>query len=625
MSTPFSSRPGGALHPGGVPALELRAAIDAQRHGDTAGARRRFEQLLRDHPHDPLVVHCAGLNLRLLGRHEEGLALLRRSTDLAPAEAGFWRNLAGALHDQGHLDECARTLAQALGLEPGHTGTPLQLARLELERGRWPDARDLFARLVSHGNLPSRERVDAYVGLAVALSAMNLSPEEALREANRLAPGDPEILFQLGEVALNQGEYERARSAFGESLRLSPALEPAATGLAVILIQEGRFTEARQALRDVLARHPRSFRAWGLLLILKGGDDETPRDLERARRLAADPTIPWDHDPHAATFLLALGGACEETGEYAEAFEFYRRGNRLLFHPERYDARAEAHFVRSLLLATGEAFRRRHAPPPDSTLPFTPVYIVGMPRSGTTLMEEMLAAHPAVSPGGEMVAFHALLLRTLGLRRIGELPARLETATAEEIARLRRETADLLAETARGRPFVTDKMPGNYVFLNLLRTLVPSLRILHMRRNPQDTCFSCYTTGFRVSHEFSYDLTTLGQQYRIYETTLALWRRHLPPALFLDVDYETLVAEPEPTLRRILEFLALPWDPRVLDFHRLERPIQTASVWQVRQPLNRRSVGRAQRFARWLGPLDEALGLHHPLPPPFELPDDVRL
>ncbi len=605
--------------------LELRAAIDAQRRGDAEDARKRFEHLLRDHPHEPLVVHYAGLNLHLLGRHEEGLALLRRSTDLAPAEAGFWRNLARALHKQGHLEECAQALACALRLEPAHPETFLHLARLELERGRWPEARDLFARLVTRGNLPPRERVDAYVGLAVALSAMNLPPEATLREAARITPRDPEILFQLGEVALNRGEYERARDAFGEALRLAPGLEPAATGLAAILIQEGRFTEARRALREILAHHPRSFRTWSLLLILKGRDDETPRDIDRARRLAADPSAPWNDDPHAGTFLLALGGACEEAGEDAEAFECYRRGNGLLFRPERYDARAEADFVRSLLLTTGEAFRRRHAPPPDFTLPFTPVYIVGMPRSGTSLMEQMLAAHPAVSPGGEMTAFHDLLLRTLGLRQMSDLPARLETATAEEMTKLRRSTVDLLAETARDRPVVTDKMPGNYLFLGLLRTLIPSLRVLHMRRNPQDTCLSCYVTGFRISHEFSYDLTTLGQHYRIYETAVALWRQHLPPTLFLAVDYQTLVTEPEPTLRRILSFLGLPWDPAVLDFHRIERPVRTASVWQVRQPLNRRSVGRARRFARWLGPLEEALGLHDPLPPPFELPDDVRL
>jgi tetratricopeptide (TPR) repeat protein len=607
------------LEEGLVP--DLRAAIDAQARGDAAGARARFARLLERRPDHPLILHYAGLNLHLLGEHEEGLTLLRRSTELAPTEAGFWRNLAGVLHARRLLDECARALERAHGLEPAHSGTLLQRARLELERGRWPAAADLFALLIA-SSAPSAERLQAHAGLAVALSAMGLyrEAEESLKGALRLAPDDPEIWIQLGEVALSLGEYERARAALGEAARLAPDHEAPPTGLAAILLEEGRFEEARRALRVVLACHPHSLRAWTLLFTLKGHDEDSSRDLETALRLAADPTPAWDEDPHAGAFLIALGGALEERSAYEEAFRLYERGNRLRHRPGRYEAAAEARYDRALLLATGADFRRRHTPqePPP---PFTPVYIVGMPRSGTTLMEEMLAAHPALSPGGEMSSFHALLLRTLRLRHLGELPEALARADAETIVALRRASTDLLARTARGKPFVTDKMPANYLFLGLLRTLFPHLRILHMRRDPRDTCLSCYTTNFRFGHEFASNLTDLGTHYRCYETVVGFWREALPPSLFLDVDYETLVAEPEPTLRRVLAFLGLPWDPAVLAFHEVVRPVRTASVYQVRQPLNRRSVGRWRRFAPWLGPLDEALGLRTPLPPPFTLPE----
>ena len=223
-----------------------------------------------------------------------------------------------------------------------------------------------------------------------------------------------------------------------------------------------------------------------------------------------------------------------------------------------------------------------------------------------------------------MAAFHELLLSHFGLLRNVEIPEALSRARPEEISALRTAASELLAKTAQGRPFITDKMPGNYLFLGLLRTLFPHLRILHMRRDPRDTCLSCYTTSFRFGHEFSTDLTTLGQHYRCYETTINLWRTHLPTHLFLDVEYETLVSDPEPTLQHILAFLGLPWNPCVLDFHTVERPVRTASVFQVRQPLNRRSIGRWHHFAPWLQPLDEALGLLYPLPPPFSLPADFR-
>ncbi len=604
--------------------LELRGAIDAQRGGDFQGAERRFARLLERHPDHPLVVHYAGLNLHLLGRREEGLALLRRSTDLAPAEAGFWRNLAGALHETSRTDECARALARALALEPGHPTTLLQLARLELERGRWPEAAELFRRLATSPLAPA-ERAQCLVGHALALSAMSLHNEAlaSLTQALALAPGDPAIRLQLGEAALSAANHEKARAAFTEALRLAPEDEPPLTGLAAILIEEGRFEEARRSLREAIGRRPEAFRPRALLLTIDDSKEEA--DFEAQRAWARRDDLPWTDDPHASTFLLALGAACERRGHDEEAFADYTRGNRLRYLPERYNAAGEARYMRDCLLATGEAFRRRHTPEPLPPPPFTPIYIVGMPRSGTSLMEQMLAAHPLVAAGGEMSAFTDLLNGHFELTNRLELPQVLARADKAQIRTLRAKTYELLERTAAGRPFVTDKMPGNYLYLGLLRTLAPHLRILHMRREARDTCLSCYTTAFRYGHEFSYDLTALGQHYRIYETTVALWRRHLPPALFLDVDYETLVAEPEPTLRRILEFLALPWDPRVLDFHRLERPVRTASVWQVRQPLNRRSVGRAQRFARWLGPLDEALGLHHPLPPPFELPEGTKL
>ena len=603
--------------------LELRAAIDAQRGGDPQGAERRFARLLERHPDHPLVVHYAGLNLHLLGRREEGLALLRRSTELAPAEAGFWRNLAGALHETSRTDECARALARALALEPGHPPTLVQLARLELERGRWPEAAELFRRLAASPLAPA-ERAQCLVGRALALSAMSLHDEAlaSLTQALALAPRDPAIRLQLGEAALSAGDHEKARTAFAEAARLAPEDEPPRTGLAAILIEEGRFEEARRNLHEVTTRHPEAFRPRALLLTIDDGGEET--DLEAQRAWARRDDLPWTDDPHASTFLLALGGACERRGHDEEAFADYTRGNRLRYRPERYNAAGEARYMRDCLLAADEAFRRRHTPEPFTPPPFTPVYIVGMPRSGTSLMEQMLAAHPLVAAGGEMSAFHALLLRELTLPHLGELPARLAGLNPEELEPLRAKTYGLLERTASGRPFVTDKMPGNYLYLGLLRTLAPHLRILHMRRDARDTCLSCYTTAFRYGHEFSYDLTALGQHYRAYQHVVAYWREHLPPSLFLDVDYEELVSRPEPTLKRILDFLGLPWDPRLLEFHRLERPVRTASVYQVRQPLNRRSVERWRRFAPWLGPLEEALGLRYPLPPPFTLPPETR-
>jgi Flp pilus assembly protein TadD len=604
-----------------APETLLRRALLALRSGEAERAEEDFEHVLALVPDQPLALHYGGLCAHRLGRRDEALRRLRRSLALAPREGAFWANAGFVFHDLGLEEEACGVLLRASELDPENVAVHARLGPLLFARGyhalaEAPLRKSLEAR-------PEDARLWELLARTRLERGRHAEAEKTLRKALAHHPGEPSLWMALGETLLTLDRHDEAREAFLEAGRLAPKSDLPTLGLAGVLTDQGRFEEARTTIRSLLAANPDSAAAWSALLgIVRVGGPDDP-DLVGARAcLARQPELA--ERPAASSFFFALGKACEEAGLYAEAFRHYTTGNRASGPDTGYRPAFQARFARALLLATGADFRRRHTPqePPP---PFTPVYIVGMPRSGTTLMEQMLAAHPALSPGGEMSSFHEILSASLGVGTKWELPEALARADAEAIVALRRASTDLLARTARGKPFVTDKMPANYLFLGLLRTLFPHLRILHMRRDPRDTCLSCYTTNFRFGHEFASNLTDLGTHYRCYETVVGFWREALPPSLFLDVDYETLVAEPEPTLRRVLAFLGLPWDPAVLAFHEVVRPVRTASVYQVRQPLNRRSVGRWRRFAPWLGPLDEALGLRTPLPPPFTLPEGTRL
>jgi hypothetical protein len=235
-----------------------------------------------------------------------------------------------------------------------------------------------------------------------------------------------------------------------------------------------------------------------------------------------------------------------------------------------------------------------------------PVFIVGMPRSGTTLVEQILASHPAVFSAGEQPEFGRAVR---GGYQPGPLPFDSAALTGEDLSRLGgRYLSRMNAKVPKQALRFTDKMPANFRFLGLIHLTLPKARIIHVRRDPRDTCFSCYSKLFSGALEFTYDLAELGRYYKAYDALMAHWRAALPEGAMLEVQYETLVEAFEAEARRIVAYCGLDWDARCLEFHKTERPVITASTAQVRQPLFKTSIGRWRRYEQWLGPLQEALG-----------------
>ena len=238
-----------------------------------------------------------------------------------------------------------------------------------------------------------------------------------------------------------------------------------------------------------------------------------------------------------------------------------------------------------------------------------PVFIIGMPRSGTTLVEQILASHHMVHGAGELTLIKSMTDQIVGSDRMPIGFPVLITATApRDLPQLARYYLDRVSVLGAGKARIVDKMPSNFFYAGFIRLLFPNARIIHCRRNPVDTCLSCYSKLFEGEQHFSYDLSELGLFYKNYRRLTDYWKTVLPADSYTDVVYEEVVADLEGQARRLVEFCGLEWDEACLSFHKLERPIKTASVMQVRKPIYKASVGRWKKYRKYLGPLLESLG-----------------
>lgn len=472
-----------------------------------------------------------------------------------------------------------------------------------------------------------REAVDhglAWNDRAIILAGQRRYDEalQAFLEALACRPADPEIHANLGHLLLTTGCVTAALQIYEAALERAPgsarahfnyaaalraahrdeaaivhyraaiALRPdyldARNNLANALASLGRLDEAAALLRSAIALAPGQPRLYGNLvhLVHMTADDPAVAALEALAPEALD-------EADRLQLHFALGKAYADLGRPAEALDQLQRGNALRRQRSGYDETATlALFDRIEAVFTPELVRAGRDAGLASPLP---IFVVGMPRSGTSLIEQILASHPDVVGAGEL---RAIADAVAGLAYPESLPTLVETDGLRGFAR------DYLARLSGLAPSgqrVVDKMPGNFLNLGLIHLALPGARILHIRRDPIDTCLSCFMTLFAHGHEYSYDLAELGRYWRAYDRLMAHWHRVLPPGTILDVDYAAVVGDFDGEIRRVLAFCGLAWDDACRDFHRTARPVHTASAAQVRRPLYRKPQGLWQAYRGLLG------------------------
>jgi hypothetical protein len=294
-------------------------------------------------------------------------------------------------------------------------------------------------------------------------------------------------------------------------------------------------------------------------------------------------------------------------GDPERSFRYLLEGNALKRKQVVYDEEAALAAINRISAAFTEEIIGRHAGQGETSA--VPVFILGLPRSGTTLVEQILASHHGIYGAGEIDAFaYSVAAQDDPVRRVLADPAVISTLSGDALRRLGADYLGRIRACAPQADRITNKLPENFRLAGLIHLALPNARIIHTRRDPIDTCFSCFSQLFAGNLPYTYDLAELGRYYRAYDALMAHWRRVLPPGVMIEVQYEELVADLAGQARRLVAHCGLEWDPRCLDFHQTERAVRTASMNQVRQPFYRQSVGRWHTYERFLGPLLETLG-----------------
>ncbi|HEY4342972.1 MAG TPA: sulfotransferase [Parvibaculum sp.] len=508
-----------------------------------------------------------GAMLRETGRPEEAEAVLRQAIGAKPNYADAYTSLALVLRDLKRADDALNVLARSVAIDPERAEAFILIASILLERGKTEGALSACRRALKCN--PDHAGALNLMGRVLRDAEDIEGSIVHCRRALALRPDAPDILNNLGLSLLESGDLDGAAAALGHAAEIEP------NGLSTYI----NLAAARK---------------------FNAGDPEIAV-LEKAAKRKSLP------EGERAALHYALGKVYDDVGDHGRAFEQFAAGAALKRRQLAYDEKPMlrlfdriAHIFTPKLIAEKSGFGDKTA---------RPVFIVGMPRSGSTLVEQILASHAEVLAAGEVKHLHHGIIgvdQTYGsAMRYPELVHLMEKPQFEAIIRHYQTNMPMLPE---GKRLTTDKMLTNYYYVGLIHLLFPNARIIHCTRNAVDTCLSCFSKMFREDMPFTYDLKELAHYYAKYAELMAHWKSVLPEAIILDVAYEDVVSNIEREARRITAHCGLGWDAACLDFHKTERVVKTASVAQVRRPLYATSVQRWRRYGSAVEPLVAELG-----------------
>ncbi len=544
-----------------------------------------------------------GNALQRLKRFAEAEKDYRRAIELQPSFADAWNNLGTCLRELKRSEEAETVYRKALEFAPNNPDTLDNLALALKDLDRLDEAADLMRRALT---IESRDE-KLFVHYATVLLDQHKVDEAATANERALALNakNHDAVNLAGRIAFERGDLGAALAHYRRALTLKPDLADAHNNMGNVLKELGQLQEAQDAYLQAIQIDPNIA---GVYVNLADSKKFAPGDphLEMMESLAAKSEGLSKTDRLQLDF--ALGKAYGDLKDYRRSFTHLLAGNASKRATITYDeASVFSLFDRIEAAFTRELIAKKSGGGDPSRMP---IFVIGMPRSGTTLVEQIIASHPMVHGAGELQTFNDVILGVRGpdgnTIRYPDFVAALDASAMRQIGA--RYVADVRKLAPTGER-VTDKMPSNYYFAGLIYLALPNAKIIHSIRNPVDTCMSCFSKLFTAEQNHTYDLAELGRYYKRYERLMAHWRRVLPAQSILDVRYEDVVADLEGQARRIVAYCGLPWDERCLSFHETERPVRTASATQVRQPIYKSAVGRWRVYEAQLPPLLRALGI----------------
>lgn len=510
------------------------------------------------------------------------------------------------LHQAGQLQGAEEIYQRILEQAGDHADTSYLLGTLNLQQGRSDLAVPLLQKALAHNPANATARNN----LGVALKGLGRFSEaiEAYKAALDQEPGNASALNNMGVAHMGLDEAHEAEACFRRALEIKPDYVEAHNNLGRALEARGDLQAAAAAYQQAIALMPGCGEAH---LALASLGPVQPRHVQAMEALYEGSSSPELNNAQRIYLAFALGKALEDAGDYDRAFAFFHEGNRLYRAANPFDLASQAGHFSSMqeifdadFLAGGKTGGTAAAADDAGDHPM-PIFVIGMPRSGTSLVEQILASHPQVHGAGERLYLHDECAREAGAAGQG-LPEGIAAFDDQAFRRIAGAYLERLKRHAPGARRIVDKMPQNYLYVGVIARAFPGATIIHCRRGAMDTCLSLYKRFFASPNPWAYDLAELGGYYRLYEKMMAHWHELLPGRIF-DIAYEDLVADPEAGIRRLLDHSGLAYDPACLEFHKTERVVTTASAAQVRQPIYKGSVGAWKHYKKHLAALKEAL------------------
>jgi Flp pilus assembly protein TadD len=537
--------------------------------GDIDGAMQAYQDALTHRAVYPEAYNNLGTLLQQDKKLEEAEHALRKAIQQNPRYAEAHNNLALLYLAQKKETEALRVLGEALKFAPKNVQTLLITARTQLRRATLPAA------------------------------------EQAVRLALQEEPDNAEVLTLLGQVLHETDRYDEAIEVLQRALEARPENPEALNFYGVALKSVGRLEEAREHIIKALKFNDSMYGAYANLNDLVDFSEGVGEELFNRIEAMLEAVPDQEADPFLPLHF-AYAKALDDRGQHEKALEHYIIGGRMKRAQLDYKESETFGFFDGIRAAfPKEAFENRKFAGLDDD---RPVFIVGMPRSGSTLVEQILASHPDIYGAGEV----KYLSRSLAQLRdrfpsLPKYPEMAEKLGAPQLEIVAKAYQQMLAAGAGDAKRITDKLLTNYFFLGLINLLFPKAKVINTQRDPVDTCLSGFTKLFKDDMPHSYDLSELGRYYGKYRDLMEHWEKVLPKGFMTTVVYEDVVADTEKEAKRLIEFLGLPWDDKCVDFHKSDRPVKTASVAQVRRPIYKTSVKRWKKYGDGLQPLVDAI------------------
>lgn len=501
------------------------------------------------------------------GDWDLAIDLLSKAIQLAPTVGIYHRDLCALLRKSGRLNEALAIGRRALKLLPEDAQAHYVFAMVLADKNKVGDAVLNYSR------------------------ALELDPKHDLAWNNMGA-----MLEQIGEIS-------SAEFAYYMAITVNPKNSAAMNNLGVLCAKQGKLSISQECFENAIKVKQDYLAAHFNISTLKTYNLKDPHLLELEKlSLGREQLLITER----IQLNFALGKAREDIGDFDGAFAAYAEGNHLHYEIYPYDEELAGKLHSKVIDTFGQQFfSDRPSVSKGRPSKQTPIFIVGMPRSGTTLVEQILSSHPSVFGAGEIMDLSEVIETAPKRRKSHQFTDWCQYASEGVYSELGRAYEERLFALASDQTYITDKMLGNYHYIGMIHKMLPDAKIVHVMRDPMGSCFSCFSRHFENSMNFAYDLDVLGRYYLRYIEMMQHWHQVLPVQTILDIRYEDVVEDVEGQIRQILEFVGLPWDASCLEFHQNKRYVRTASMAQVSQPIYKTSLDRWEHFARHLGSLTE--------------------